>query len=411
MAGELAPKTKIGPYPYEIVKAIGDDRGNMSQVYLASVQAPKEGAEPSLVVLKIARTDDDFREFVRQSMENEVDRLRGLHHPGIVRIFPIQRTGGIPNLAYSAKAIALSDQPIFSVIEHLSGGSLADLIEAGTIDIGMTLEIVRSIAGTLDYLHSRDLVHLDLKPDNILFRKPVAVGEQVEAVIIDFGIARSVGQGGLQARTQQYAPPERMGNQKQGGGRSPEQMMAPPHPSMDVYALGVILYEMLVGELPFKGRTRSGLTSEILHGQIDPPSRRRREVNPDLDKFVALMMDREPSRRPSADQVAAKMEDIAIRGGYLPRYPSPDNVGEILKQRSRRKIGGGIGDVFFTVAALLLFFFAMGTSPYWRPEVGMRPDSVLVVLNNITQVIGQELIPGMMEGVQRVWVWVQGLLA
>ena len=377
----------------------------MSQVYLALVKSPKEEGESSLVVLKVARTDDAFVEFVQRSMENEVERLRRINHPGIVRIFPIQRSGGIPNLAYSAKAVALPDQPLFSVIEHLTGGSLSDLIEAGPLDIGMTLEIVRSIAATLDYLHHRGQVHLDLKPDNILFRKPSAVGQQVEPVLIDFGIARDVGQSGLEARTQQYAPPERMRK-----GQAPE-MMALPHPSMDIYALGVILYEMLTGGLPFKGRTQGGLTSEILQGQLTPPSRQRREVNVDLDGFVAMMMHRDPAQRPNAEQVAGKMEDIAIRGGYLPRYPNPENVGALLKQTPKRRTSGGIVDTIIAVAALLLLFFALGTYPYWREELAVGPGALMVLLSNIAALVGQELIPALVDGIQQLASWARQLFS
>lgn len=397
--GELTYGTRIGPYPYEIVRAIGDDRGNMSEVYLASVPAPQGKQEPSLVVLKIARTDEAYSAFLDQTVDNEVERLRRLKHPGIVRIYPVQRTGGIPNLAYSAKAVGLAGQPLFSVMEHLSGGSLSDLIAGPSMDIGMALEIGRSIAATLDYLHSRGQVHLDLKPDNILFRKPAAVGEQVEPVLIDFGIARDIGQGGLEARTAQYAPPERMRQDQ-----PPEAMR--PQPSMDIYALGVILYEMLTGQIPFKGRSRSGLTSEIVRGDVRPPSRQRREVNDELDKLVAQMMHKEPAQRPAAVEVAVRMEDIAIRGNYLPRYPSPDNVGEILKSaRKRRSGGGGLVDTGFTVAALLLFFFAVGTYPYWKGEISLSMDGWATLLMNINEVIMGDVLPGISAAMGWVGQW------
>lgn len=402
MAGSLTFGTRIGPYPYEIVKAIGDDRGNMSEVYLASVPAAQEKQDPSLVVLKIARTDEAFSAFLSQTVDNEVERLRRLKHPGIVRIFPIQRTGSIPNLAYTAKAIALPGQPIFEVMEHLSGGGLSDLIEVGPLDIGMALEIGRSIAATLDYLHSRGQVHLDLKPDNILFRKRAAIGEQVEPVLIDFGIARDIDQAGLEARTAQYAPPERMRQDQ-----PPE--MVRPQPSMDVYALGVILYEMLTGQIPFKGRSRSSLTSEIVRGEIRAPSRMRREVNQDLDHLVAQLLSKDPTQRPTAEQAAIRMEDIAVRGNYLPRYPSADNVGQILKSGRKKRLGSGTTDTLIAVAALLLFFFALGTYPYWKGQITFSVDGWANLLMNITDVVSGEMIPGLVGGVAQLGQWVAQL--
>ncbi|RME63305.1 MAG: serine/threonine protein kinase, partial [Caldilineae bacterium] len=338
------------------------------------------------------------REFVQDSMDNEVEHLRRLKHPGIVRIFPIQHAGDIPNLPYSAKAVALPGQPLFSVMEHLTGGSLSDLIAAGPLDIGMALEIGRSIAATLDYLHSRERVHLDLKPDNILFRKPVTIGQPVEPVLIDFGIARNVGQPGLTAVTAYYAAPERLRY-----NQPPEAAL--PTPAMDIYSLGVILYEMLTGHLPFKGRPSKGLTEEIVRGLQRPPSRLRREVNPDLDDLVARMMSKYPAQRPTAEQAAMRLEEIAIRGGYLPRYPSPNNVGQVLKQARRHRPGGGPVDIFFTVAAILLFFFAVGTYPYWKGEITFSVDGWATLIMNISDVIAGQLVPGLVEGIQSLIRW------
>ncbi len=381
----LIPGSRIGAYPYELDTVISDEkRGNMSEVCVAKVRAPKTGEE-SKVILKVAITsNEEMTDIVKQTLENEVDRLRRLKHPGIVRIFPIQREG-IRNLPYIASATALAGEPPFSVMEYLTGGSLSTLIVSKQLDIGMTLEIVRSLAATLDYLHSRKQVHLDLKPDNVLFRTPPSPGDIPEPVLIDFGIARDVGQGGLPGYTIQYASAERVESAQQADEKGPETLMR-PQPSMDIYSLGVILYEMLTGHLPFEGRSRRSLTSAILHNTPKRPSAYNPWVNPDLDEWVLKMLDKQPRERPTAEEVARKLEEIAIQGGYQPHYPSkagtdkPKNRLMPVNWRKRLLMG------FVLVLLLFQFFFILGTQPYWSIRLGWTMASLQDLLGNVRQV-------------------------
>jgi serine/threonine protein kinase len=310
---DLPEGSTIGAYPYKIIRKLGTRQGAMSVIYLASVG--DLGQNKPLVVLKIARVDNEQREFYRQTLENEVERLRRLKHPGIVRIFPIERHG-IRNLPYMAQA-ELPGRPWFSVMEYLSGGSLADLLKREkSLDIGLALEIGRSIANTLDYLHNLQQVHLDIKPANVLFRYPLQDHAVPEPVLVDFGICRNIGQGGLEAGTLQWSSPERILAAR--GHVPPEQIR--PHPSMDIYALGLLIYQMVTGRLPYEGRTRESLTTAILAGKATAPSQYQPLVKPELDELILQMIARDPAKRPQADEVARILEELAIRLGYQSHY-------------------------------------------------------------------------------------------
>jgi len=98
-----------------------------------------------------------------------------------------------------------------------------------------------------EYLHARGIAHRDIKPNNILFRRPVQEG--IEAVLVDFGLAQRQRARGLEAGTLLYMAPEQI-EQERGGTARPD-----PRPA-DIYALGVVLYRMVTGRLPFEGRDR-----------------------------------------------------------------------------------------------------------------------------------------------------------
>jgi len=313
---ELAEGSAIGPYPYRIIRPLGHKQGNMADVYLAAIGDILDISQVNLVVVKITRQDATHGEFFRATLENEVERLRRLKHPGIVRLYPIQREG-LRNLPYMAQA-SLSGRPWFTVMEYLAGDSLAYLLqERRQLDIGVAMEITRSLAATLDYIHNLNQVHLDIKPQNILFREPLQPGKDPQPVLIDFGIARLAGQSGLEAGTLQWLSPERVQFVR---GDKPPELMVRPHPSMDIYALGMVLYVMIAGRLPYTERTRKGITTAILDGSPTAPSTYHRMVHKELDDLVLMTLAADPSQRPTADEFARALEELSIRLGYRSHY-------------------------------------------------------------------------------------------
>lgn len=334
---ELAEGSTIGPYPYRIIRRLGHKQGNMAEVYLAAVGDNSDPSQVNVVVVKITRVDEQHGDFFRATLENEVERLRRLKHPGIVRLYPVQKTG-LRNLPYMAQT-SLPSRPWFAVMEYLAGGSLANLLEAQKqLDIGTALEVARSIASTLDYLHNLDQVHLDIKPENVLFREPLQPGHEPQPVLIDFGIARTVGQAGLEAGTLQWSPPERIRSVR---GDKPPELTVRPHPSMDIYALGMVLYTMIAGRLPFADRSRRGITTAILEGHPTAPSKYQPLVQRELDELILMMIAPDPALRPTADAVARTLEDLAIRLNYRPRYGFVTPANSLAASKAPTPTGGG----------------------------------------------------------------------
>lgn len=344
---DLAEGSPIGPYPYRVVRRLGHRQGAMADVYLASVGDYQPEAQTNLVAIKITRTEHEHSEFYRATLENEVERLRRLKHPGIVRLYPVQKHG-LRNLPYMAEA-SLPGRPWFSVMEYLAGDSLGYFLkQQRTVDIGIAMEITRSLASTLDYLHNLNQVHLDIKPENILFREPVQSGREPQPVLIDFGIARTAGQTGLEAGTLQWSPPERIRHVR---GETAPELMVRPHPSMDVYALGMVLYTMIAGRLPYADRTRKGITTAILEGNPTAPSSYQPLVQRELDDLVLMALARDPAQRPTADEMARALEEMAIRLGYRPRYGYLSVAGPPPAPPATAR-GAGRSKAWIAVAAL-----------------------------------------------------------
>lgn len=198
-----------------ILKEIG--RGGMARVYLAmqeSLQRP--------VAVKLL--DNPDTPGFHERFMNEGRYLAALSHSNIVDVFDVGESEG----------------KYYIVMEYLPGGDLKRRIQRGMTP-GMALKVAVRIAGCLDYLHEKGIVHRDLKPSNILFRA------DSNPVITDFGIAKllrdrgDLTMGGSILGSPSYLSPEQAGFAGEVDGRS------------DLYSLGVILYEMLTGERPYKG--------------------------------------------------------------------------------------------------------------------------------------------------------------
>lgn len=326
----LSKNSTLGPYPYRILRHIAD--GGTSSTYLATV-GDDQGRR---VVIKLTPGNDSFAE---QALMNEMQHLRRLDHPGIVRRHRIVGQTLSANAVVDTARAALPGNPWFSVLEYLGGGSLEELLrQHPKLPIGLALEITAKVAAALAYMHERDEVHLDLKPANILFRHQLS--ESIEPVLIDFGIARGKGQTGLEGGTRAYCAPERL------LAELDITRAAAPDPAMDIYSLGIILFEMMLGKRPFEDR-RERTTNAMMHSLPTRPSAVIPDLSHDIDSILVQSLSRDPAERPTAVQMALRLRTLAESARYrdyeMPDY-HPDRAASGMGggQRLLQWVGGGM---------------------------------------------------------------------
>jgi len=334
----------------------------MAEIYLAEVETKDAGfPQGRQVALKIANRPDQLGNFFTTALQNEVQVLRGLHHPNVIHQLAIEETADAP-LRFIAQT-ALPHYPWFTVMEYLPYGTLAALLAAGRprLPLWVILEIGYALAATLDYVHRQRLVHLDIKPRNLMFRqpypltatsKPSGIGE---IVLIDFGSVAALGQTipTQQAtfRPSAYLAPEWLQAARQG------KFVA--HPSLDVYALGVVLYQMFAGCLPFAAENPVALERAILMDEPRPPSQMR-SVGEEkgqgqawLDRAILATLHKEPKSRCSADQLVAYLDEARFRlpspGLYWHGSASNQGNGGAAHQGGRPWHDWGIGTLIFLV--------------------------------------------------------------
>jgi serine/threonine-protein kinase len=281
---ELSPGTRLGGY--EIIKQLG--RGGAATVYLA--QDPKHDRR---VAVKVARAEVaavlGAERFLR-----EIRFAAQLQHPNIL---PLHDSGE-------------SDGRLYYVMPYIEGESLRDRLKREPqLPLTDAVQIAGEVADALGHAHARGLVHRDIKPENILF-------SGVHAVVADFGIARAMAAAGGDQLTEtgvilgtpEYMSPEQAAGESQLDGRS------------DVYSLGCVVYEMLVGEPPFTAATVSGVIAQKM---VDPlPSLRivRDTLPIRVERAVMKALGRMPADRfATAPEFAAALRgDSASTGADNP---------------------------------------------------------------------------------------------
>ncbi len=268
---------------YEIETIIGE--GSMGLVYRARqllVDRPV-----AVKVLPHQHNDEDVRRFLQ-----EARAVSKLLHPNIVTVYDFHRT---------------RDGILYLVMEYLEGKSLADALSKGPLAVGRSVSIAAQICAGLEEAHRHGVIHRDLKPENIMLTK---IGGREIAKILDFGIAKSLGSGDSSAKknllgvsgTALYMSPEQVGK-------------GPVVPASDLYALGVVLFEMLSGRPPFMEESVSMLM--VAHFQQDPPKLREvagDRVSPGLEVLVSQCLEKDAVMRPrSATALRHQLEEILDR--------------------------------------------------------------------------------------------------
>ena len=267
---------------YQVLRKLG--AGGMANVYLAEDQ--ELGRRVAIKILNERHANDE--QFVER-FRREAKNAAALSHPNIVSIYDRGEAEGTYYIA----------------MEYLDGRSLKELIVGhGPAPVKIAVEYARQILSALRFAHLKGIVHRDIKPHNVL------VDSDGRVKVTDFGIARAgasqMTEAGSIVGTAQYLSPE------QARGAAVDQRS-------DLYSLGIVLYELLTGTVPFSGDTPVEIAMKHLSQVPEPPSTRRPDVPHELDLVVMRALAKNPDDRyQSAEEMDADLERVAGGGPVTP---------------------------------------------------------------------------------------------
>lgn len=260
---------------YELIEKIGD--GGMAVVYKA-----KDRLLNRYVAVKILRPEYTRDAQFIESFKKESQAAAGLQHPNIVNVYDVGKEGNI----------------YFIVMELIDGRPLSDIIEEhGPLDYKHVIQVGKQVAAALSLAHKNHIIHRDVKPHNIMITKDGV------AKLADFGIAKAISSativnkedGGQVMGSVHYFSPE------QARGKYVDE-------KSDVYSLGIVLYEMLTGKVPFDGDNPVEIALMHINEDIKPPSTVVDNVPPALEKIILKATDKYQNNR--YENAEAMYEDL-----------------------------------------------------------------------------------------------------
>ena len=259
---------------YKIIDEIG--RGGFSVVYRAENVALKKNVAIKMMLPTLFHDLESIERFI-----SEARTVAGLRHNNIVRVVDLDEDGG----------------RLFMALEYLPGGDIHSWIERQERPAFRQLAgIINDIAEALDYAHGEGIVHGDVKPGNIL------LSEEGKAKLTDFGILRAVENSGVTSADMTRGTPYYVSPEVAEGGR--------PTPESDQYALGVVAYELLTGQVPFGGDTPLAVYLQHVREDPPPPSQINPLVTPELEKTLLKALSKEPAKRyPNCRSFAQALKD------------------------------------------------------------------------------------------------------
>jgi eukaryotic-like serine/threonine-protein kinase len=272
---------------YTIERPLGS--GGMAEVFLA-----RDGVLDRDVALKVLRGqyagDEEFYERFRR----EATSAAGLSHPNIVQVYD---RGEAP------------DGTCYIAMEYVSGGTLKErLDERGPMEPERALAVAGQVAEALWAAHERGVIHRDIKPQNIL------ITDMGHLKVTDFGIARAASAATISATNAVFGT---------AGYLSPEQALGEPAtPRSDLYSLGIVLYELLTGVVPYRADNPVAVCMKHVTEPLTPPRRLDPTIPEAVDALVVKLLAKDPADRPAS--ATELLDDIeGVRRGAPPPAPTP----------------------------------------------------------------------------------------
>ena len=314
---ELAERlqTQLGA-EYVVGRELGG--GGMSRVFVA-----RDTALARDVVIKVLPPDLAAGVSVER-FRQEIMLAAGLNHPNIV---PVLRSGEIAGLPYF-------------IMPYIPGESLRARLNRGPLSVRETTSILKDVARALSYAHDRGIIHRDVKPDNILLSGDAAT-------VTDFGVAKAISASRKPGAVER--PASMTGEGITIGTptyMAPEQAVADPgvKGTADIYSLGVVGYEMLVGVPPFDGRSAAAVLAAHVRETPPPIESRRYDVPRPLVSLIMQCLEKDPARRPRSGNFLVRELEGAISGGQPAAPP----------RRARKLWRQGIGATLALLALIAL---------------------------------------------------------
>jgi tetratricopeptide (TPR) repeat protein len=259
---------------YRLGRLLG--RGGMGEVYEAEDLDLGRHVALKFIAPELAADPDNLKRF-----EREARSAAALNHPHIATLYAFERDGNRP----------------FIAMELVAGESLrARIRRRGALPIEEAVAVARDVAGALATAHRRGIVHRDIKPENLMF------DEDGRVKVMDFGLARAT------LASQLTMTGTTMGT---AGYMAPESLRGSPGPPSDVFALGVVLHEMLTGTLPFAGESALALMFTITNEPPKSVRATRPEVSEALEELVGRLLDKSATTRPEAPVAARELAALA----------------------------------------------------------------------------------------------------
>jgi len=357
----MAVRAGVLPDRYVDPRLIG--RGGMGEIYLARDRELGRRVVVKVLDARFSDRDDLRRRFKREALT--AARLTG--EPHTIGIYDVGEFRGRP----------------FIVMEYLSGGSLAEKARSGPVAPEQAVEWLREAAEAIDAAHARGVVHRDIKPANLLFN------ERGELVVADFGIARAIDDtagmtlAGTVMGTAGYLAPEQARGESAG-------------PASDLYALGVVAYELLTGGRPFERGSETAEAAAHIHEPVPPASERGVGLPPSVDAVFDRALAKEGQARYASSAEFVDALARALRAEQttptkeLPTSPAPLRPGFEPKAAPPSRPAWLLPLV---VATLLAVFIGGATAAYFataQDEPSSRPSK----RSQPVTVTQQETLPG-----------------